>query len=48
VGYEKRPIYDVADADHASANDKQWVAILKNIPDTVVVSRRQQHLIRAS
>jgi two-component system response regulator AlgR len=48
LGYEKRPVYPVADNNPASANDKQWVAILKNIPDTVQVSRRQQHLIRAS
>jgi len=48
VGYEKRPLYPAANTSHTAANDKQWVAILKNIPDTVVVSRRQQHLIRAS
>ncbi len=38
LGYEKR---------HQDENgEKQWVALLKNIPDTVTVSRRQQHLIR--
>jgi two-component system response regulator AlgR len=37
TGYEKR-------ADEKG--DKQWHATLKNIPDTVIVSRRQQHLIR--
>jgi two-component system response regulator AlgR len=36
-GYEKR-------ADEKG--DMQWHAILKDVPDTVAVSRRQQHLIR--
>jgi two-component system, LytTR family, response regulator AlgR len=36
-GYEKR-------ADEKG--DAQWHAILKGVPDTVAVSRRQQHLIR--
>ena len=26
--------------------DKQWVALLKYVPETITVSRRQQHLIR--
>ena len=26
--------------------DKQWFALLKNIPDTIAVSRRQQHIVR--
>ena len=37
AGYEKR-------ADEKG--DMHWHAILKGIPDTVVVSRRQQHLIK--
>jgi len=38
LGYEKRP-----QDEHG---EKQWVVLFKNIPDTVTVSRRQQHLIR--
>lgn len=34
-----------ADADHSKRGEKQWVAILKQVPETIVVSRRQQHLI---
>ena len=37
TGYEKRP---------DGKGDTQWHAILKGVPDTVVVSRRHQHLIR--
>jgi two-component system response regulator AlgR len=37
TGYEKRP---------DDKGDKQWHAILKDVPETIVVSRRQQHLIR--
>ena len=37
AGYEKRI---------NSENEQQWVAILKNIPETVAISRRQQHLVR--
>jgi two-component system, LytTR family, response regulator AlgR len=37
--YEKRP---------DEKGDLQWHAILKGVPDTVAVSRRQQHLIRKS
>jgi two-component system response regulator AlgR len=37
AGYEKRLNTD---------NEQQWVAILKNIPETVAISRRQQHLVR--
>lgn len=36
-GYEKR-------AD--DKGDQQWHAILKDVPETIAVSRRQQHLIR--
>jgi two-component system response regulator AlgR len=36
-GYEKRLNQD---------NEQQWVAILKGIPETVAISRRQQHLVR--
>ena len=37
AGYEKRL---------NAENEQQWVAILKNIPETVAISRRQQHLVR--
>jgi len=37
-GYEKRSI--------AGHQEKQWVAWRKDVPDTVIISRRQQHLIR--
>jgi two-component system response regulator AlgR len=39
LGYEKRSSSD----EHS---EKQWVALLKHVPETVTVSRRQQHLIR--
>jgi two-component system response regulator AlgR len=39
AGYEKRKNED---------NEQQWVAILKNIPETVAISRRQQHLVRTA
>ncbi len=38
LGYEKR-----CSDEHG---EKQWVALLKHVPETVSVSRRQQHLIR--
>jgi len=37
TGYEKRK---------DDKGDQHWHAILKGVPDTVAVSRRQQHLIR--
>lgn len=40
IGYEKRTI-----AGHA---EKQWVALLKEVPETILVSRRQYHVIRAA
>lgn len=38
-GYEKRAI-----TEHA---EKQWVALFKAVPETIPVSRRQHHVIRA-
>ncbi len=38
LGYEKR--------HHDEHAEKQWVALLKHVPETISVSRRQQHLIR--
>jgi len=38
LGYEKR--------NHDEHAEKQWVALLKHVPETITVSRRQQHLIR--
>ena len=37
AGYEKRV---------NAENEQQWVALLKNIPETIAISRRQQHLVR--
>lgn len=37
AGYEKRLNQD---------NEQQWIALLKGIPETVAISRRQQHLVR--
>ena len=55
LGYEKRhQDHDAEfDAECNSENEhkngeKHWVALLKNIPETITVSRRQQHLIRAN
>lgn len=39
AGFEKR-----GDNDHQG--EKQWVALLKEVPETIPVSRRQQHLVR--
>lgn len=41
LGFEKRSI-------EAGSEDKQWVALLRNVPETISVSRRQQHLVRAA
>lgn len=40
TGYEKRSM--------AGHQEKQWVAMLKHVPETITVSRRQQHLVRHS
>jgi two-component system response regulator AlgR len=47
VGYEKRNIDSAADAhiEAASVGEKQWFALLKHVPETIAISRRQQHLI---
>ena len=37
TGYEKRKNED---------DEQQWVAILNGIPETIAISRRQQHLVR--
>jgi two-component system response regulator AlgR len=37
TGYEKRVNND---------NEQQWVALFKHIPETIAISRRQQHLIK--
>lgn len=39
VGYEK---------NKAENSDGQWVALLREIPETIAISRRQQHLVRKS
>ncbi|MEI8362145.1 MAG: response regulator transcription factor [Betaproteobacteria bacterium] len=56
LGFEKRSIDSRVDNEingeindeSPKIDDKQWVALLKYIPDTVPVSRRQQHLIRTA
>lgn len=50
LGYEKRLIDSDDETDmpqDKSSSDKHWVALLKGVPETVTVSRRQQHLIKA-
>jgi two-component system response regulator AlgR len=37
LGYEKRPATD---------GESHWVALLKDVPETIAVSRRQQHVLR--
>jgi two-component system response regulator AlgR len=46
LGYEKR--HQEFDEDGNKSSDKHWVALLKCIDETIAVSRRQQHLIRAN
>jgi two-component system, LytTR family, response regulator AlgR len=46
LGYEKR--HQEFDEDGNKSTDKHWVALLKNTDETITVSRRQQHLIRAN
>lgn len=41
TGFEKRTILN-----EEAQTEQQWVAILKGIPETIAVSRRQQHLIK--
>lgn len=41
AGFEKRQ-----GMNELGQHEQQWVALLKGIPDTVAVSRRQQHLIK--
>lgn len=50
LGYEKRSIDSIADAHTAGTAicEKQWFAILKGVPETIAISRRQQHLIHQS
>ena len=56
VGYEKRTIESRSDSqteicdenqnENTEPSDKQWFALLKDIPETIAVSRRQQHVVR--
>ena len=51
AGYEKRAIDSSTDhlsngIEAGSLKDLHWVAVLKGISDVIVVSRRQQHVIR--
>lgn len=52
LGYEKRSIEGRSDNqveacdEPIETGDKQWFALLKDIPETIAVSRRQQHIVR--
>jgi two-component system, LytTR family, response regulator AlgR len=46
LGYEKR--HQEFDEDGNKSSEKHWVALLKSTDETIAVSRRQQHLIRAN
>lgn len=60
IGYEKRCVEkELTEKDSADIEavedkaiehkaEKSWVALLKGIPETIPVSRRQQHLIRGN
>lgn len=48
LGYEKRNSETHGDQQDEKHGEKQWVALLKHVPETIAVSRRQQHLIRMS
>lgn len=41
AGYEKR-----LNQDDGNKLEQQWVALLKGIPETIAISRRQQHFVR--
>ena len=43
TGYEKRTI-----ENNDGIHELRWVAVLRDIPETVAISRRQQHLVRES
>ena len=45
LGYEKRHAENDSETDH-NGGDKHWVALLKGVPETIAISRRQQHLIK--
>lgn len=45
LGYEKRHTENDHETDH-NGSDKHWVALLKGVPETIAISRRQQHLIK--
>ncbi len=46
AGYEKRCLALNESENSDGAQESRWVALLKGIPETVAVSRRQQHLVR--
>ncbi len=50
MGYEKRSnliVGEDCDENDNRNGETHWVALLKEIPDTIAISRRQQHLVRA-
>ncbi|MES2500049.1 MAG: LytTR family DNA-binding domain-containing protein [Pseudomonadota bacterium] len=46
AGYEKKYLAHNEAENSDGLNEQRWVAILKGIPETVAISRRQQHLVR--
>ena len=44
AGFEKRAGEDAETGEKTS--EKQWHALLKGVPETICVSRRQQHLVK--
>lgn len=45
IGYEKQRIQQNAETEEPG--ELSWVVLIKGIPETLVVSRRHQHMIRA-
>lgn len=48
IGFEKRIGSNSEADDNTEKGEKQWHALLKGVPETICVSRRQQHLVRAA
>lgn len=46
TGYEKRNLEQNDGENSDGINEQRWVALLKGIPETIAISRRQQHLVR--
>lgn len=48
IGFEKRADNHYETSDSNEKAEKQWHALLKGVPETICVSRRQQHLVRSN